>query len=75
MHGDAVGQRVVALAADGLALARGERGEEIVEAPVAGIFPVELLVGALQESEFAEEAEFRLGGESHVNAGGGIDAA
>ena len=75
MHADAVGERVVALAADGLALARRERGEEIVEARVAGILPVELLVGALQESEFAEEAEFRLGREGHVNARGVVDAA
>ena len=30
---------------------------------------MELLVGALQEAEFAEEAEFRLGREGDVHAG------
>ena len=47
----------MALAADGLALARRERGGESSKRGVAGIFPVELLVGALQEIEFAEETE------------------
>ena len=75
VHADAVGQCVVALAADGLALARGERGEEVVERRVAGVLPVELLVGALQETEFAEETKFRLGGEGDVDAGGAVDAA
>ena len=36
---------------------------------------MELLVGPLQESEFAEEAEFRLGREGDVNAGSVVDAA
>ena len=75
VHGHAVRQRLMALAAYGLALARGERGEEFVEARIALIFPVELLVGALQESEFAEETKFRLSRERHVNARGAFDAA
>ena len=75
VHADAIGQRVVALAADGLALTRRKRGEEVVERGVAGILPVELLVGALQETEFAEETKFRLGGEGDVDTGGAVDAA
>ena len=50
MHGDAVLQRVAALALDGLALARRQRLEESVERGVAGVLPMELLVGALQEA-------------------------
>ena len=65
----------MAFAADGLALACGKRCEEFVEAAVAGIFPVELLVGALQESDLAEEAEFRFGREGDMNAGGVVHAA
>ena len=61
-------KRIAAFAADGLALARRKRAEEIIERGVAGIFPVELLVGALQKAALAEELEFRLGGEGDVNA-------
>jgi hypothetical protein len=43
------GQGLRALLAYRLALARGERGQEIVEGGVARIVPVELLVGALEE--------------------------
>ena len=59
-------QRVLALAADGLALARGEADEEIVEAVVARVLPVELLVGALQEAALAERAPFGFGQEGDV---------
>ena len=75
LHVDAVLERFLALAADGLALARRERAEEIVEAAIAGVLPVELLVGALQESELAEEAVFVFGRESDVHAGRAVDAA
>ena len=68
-------KRIAAFAADGLALARRKRGEEIVERGVAGIFPVKLLVGALQKAAFAEEFAFRLGGEGDVNAGSLIEPA
>ena len=63
---DAGRERFLALAADGLALARGERGQEIVETGVAAILPVELLVVALQEAALAEQAPFRLGQEGDV---------
>ena len=59
-HLDAGLKRLLALAADGLALARGEAGKEVVETGVAGILPMELLVGALQEAALAERAPFRL---------------
>jgi len=75
VHGDAVGQGIAPLAADGLAFARRKRGEEIVERGIAGIFPVELLVGALQKSALAEEFELRLGGEGDMNAGSLIEPA
>ena len=65
----------MALAADGLALACRERRKEFIERGIAGILPVELLVGALQETEFAEEAKFRLGGEGDMDTGGAVDAA
>ena len=48
-----------ALLAHGLALARGEPREEIVERRVALVVPVELLVGALQEALRAERASTR----------------
>ena len=48
---------------------------KVVEAAVAGILPVELLVVALQEAELAEKAEFRLGREGDVNAGRVVDPA
>ncbi len=66
VHLDAGRERVLALAANALALARGEAGEEVVEAGVAVILPVELLVGALQEAARAERGPFRLGEEGDV---------
>ena len=62
-------KRVVPLAPDGLSLARRKRGKKIVKTGETRIFPVELLVGALQIAEFTEQAKFRLGGKSHVHAG------
>ena len=47
---DAVGQRLAALLLQRLALARGERGEEIVVADIALVEEMELLVGAAQEA-------------------------
>ena len=41
---------------------------------IAGVLPMKLLIGALQESEFAEETEFRLGRKGDVNAGCVVDA-
>src|SRR5450759_4971919 len=53
-HLDAGLQRLLALAADGLAFAGREAAEEVVEAGVAGIHPMELLVVALQEAALAD---------------------
>ncbi len=55
LHLDAVFERLAPLALDRLALARRERAEEIVERRVVRILPMELLVGALEEAEFAEQ--------------------
>ncbi len=64
---DAVRHRVAPLALDRLAVARIERGEEIVETGVTLVVPVELLVGALQETVFGEELPFRLAREGDVS--------
>ena len=64
----------MSLASNGLAFARGERGKEIVEALVAGIIPMELLVGALQKSQPAKKAIVVFSRESDVNAGSLVDA-
>src|SRR5262245_5045570 len=69
MHADAGGERILALAPDGLALTRGERRQERVERVVAGILPVELLVGALEEAAAPEQLPFRLGREGDVHRG------
>ena len=68
--GDAVRQRVAALAPDRLALARGERGEKILEAPVAVVEPVELLVVAAQKALRVEGVEIVLLQERGVDRGG-----
>ena len=57
---DAGRERLAPLALDRLALARGERGEEVVEGGVAVIVPVELLVGALQEAGSPRSFAFGL---------------
>src|SRR5262245_17784076 len=67
MHADAVGERILALAPDGLALAGGERGEEVVEGRVAGVLPMKLLVRALEVAALAEQLPFRLGREGDVH--------
>src|SRR5260221_8749 len=67
---DAGGESVAALAPDGLALARRQRGEEIVEGREAAVCPMELLVGAQQEATLAERTPFRLGHEGDVGRGG-----
>src|SRR5260221_7422187 len=66
---DAAGDGRLALLADGLALARAERGKEIVEAGVAVIFPVELLAGALQETGGAEALPLAAQREGDVQRG------
>ena len=57
------------LPADLLALARGEAGEEVVEALVALVEPVELDARALQKPGFAHQVELVLGGEGDVQGG------
>ena len=55
-----------ALLAHGLALARRERAQEVIEGGVAGIAPVELLVGALEEAPLAQPIPFALACERDV---------
>jgi len=57
---DAAGKRGFTLLADGLALARAERGKKLIEARVAVILPVELLAGSLQEPGGAEALPLSL---------------
>src|SRR5216684_1181152 len=66
-HVDAGWERVAPLAADDLSLARGERGQEIVERAIGRIEPVELLIIALQEPMPAEQPPFRLAREGDVD--------
>src|SRR5581483_6239869 len=70
MHADAGGERILTFAPDGFAFSRTEHGEKIVEASIAGVFPVELLVGAPQITKLAEKGAFGFGGEGDVYAGG-----
>ena len=62
--------RLAPFALDRLAVARVQRGQEIVESPVAVIVPVKLLVVALQEAVLAQKLRFGLAGKGHVHGGG-----
>src|SRR5947209_997835 len=64
---DAVVQRGFALFADGLALTRGEIGEERLEARISRIEEMELLSSALQKTGFPERAPFLGRWEGDVN--------
>ncbi len=62
-------QRRGALLADRLALAAGERGEEIVEAGIIMVLPVELGAGAHQPSRCLEPVQLRRLDKGHVRRG------
>ena len=66
---DPAAKRLAPFLADRLALARGERGEEIVEAAIAVVPPVELLVGPLEEAELAGKLPFLAREEGDVQRG------
>ena len=66
---DAALDRPLALGANGLALARGERGQEILEALIALVPPVELLIVAPEESVLARELPLLARGEGDVKRG------
>src|ERR1700733_4623764 len=70
MHRCPVVQRVVPLAADGLAFSCGQGRKEVVEPGVARILPVELPIGALEKAGLTEKTEFRFGSKRDVNARG-----
>ncbi len=65
--GDAVCDCFAALALDLLAVARIQRAEEIVEGRVALVFPVELLVGSLQEAVLGQQFPFVLACEGDMD--------
>ena len=66
---DAVLERLAALFADRLALARGEAREKVVEAPIVFILPMELLVGALEQTHLAGKLPFVARGEGDMQRG------
>src|SRR6476646_465629 len=70
MNANSRRERLGALAADVLSLARGQRREELIEARIAGVLPMELLVGTLEEAARAQELPLRRGGERDVYGGG-----
>ena len=61
---------LAALLAHGLALARGEIAEEVLERRVAVVAPVELLIGAQQVALGAERVPLALAEERRVHRGG-----
>ena len=61
------GQRLAPFALDRLAVARVQGGEKIVEAMVALIVPVELLVGPLQKTVFGQKLPFAFAGKGDVD--------
>jgi hypothetical protein len=67
---DSVCARLAAFAADELALARGEGVEEILERGIAGILPMELLVGALQKTLRGQRPAILALQEGGVHPGG-----
>ena len=59
-------ERLAAFFADRLALARGEARQKIVEARIAFVPPVELLIGALEQIHLAGKLPFVAGGEGDM---------
>ena len=66
---DPAAERLAALLPDRFPLARGERLQEIVEAPIALVVPVELLVGPLEQADVAGKLPFLAGEEGDVQRG------
>ena len=63
---DVCAERVLALPADGLALAGGEGVQKALEVAIALVEEMELLVGALQEALGAQHLPFGLGQKGHM---------
>src|SRR4030067_2383481 len=55
---DPLAKRLMAFRPDRLPFARGEAPQEILEAPIALVQPMELLVGPLEEADVAGELPF-----------------
>ena len=64
---DSSSDGLTALALDRLAMARVERGKEIVKAAKTVIVPVKLLIGALQEAVLGQKLPFRFARERHMH--------
>ena len=62
----AKGLRLRTFLADRLALARGQAGQEVLEAGIAAIFPVKLLRYAVQKAHFGPRLGLCLGAEGDV---------
>src|SRR5579885_1132739 len=63
---NACGQGLLAFPPNGLAFARGQAREKIVEGGIVQIVPVELLIGALEKATAAEHAPLAFRQESDV---------
>src|SRR2546423_11716554 len=70
VDGDSSGSGLAPFTLDRLAVARVQRGQEIVKSRVAFMVPVKLLVVALQEAVRPQKLRFRLAGEGDVHGGG-----
>jgi len=66
VHFDTGAKRLFAFAPDGLALARGESAEKIVEGGIVVVLPMKLLVGPLQKAALAKRGPFRFGQEGDM---------
>ena len=66
---DAAAQRLAPLFADRLALARGERARKSSKLAIAFVLPMELLVGALEETQLAGKLPFVARGEGDMQRG------
>src|SRR5690606_3753961 len=67
LHRQPIGQRIAALSANGLALARGQGFEEFLEAGIALIVPVKLGVDALEPAIGLDFVGLGLGYEGGVH--------
>src|ERR1700730_809813 len=67
---DSGGKRIIAFTPDSFALARGQRRKKVVEAGIARIFPMELLMRALEIAARAEELPFAVRWKCHMHGRG-----
>src|SRR5690349_15786877 len=70
MNGDVIRYCFGTLASDRLALARGERCEELLEAGVTCILPMKLTMCSLQVTQFTQQRPFGFLEKRDVDGGG-----